>query len=164
MVLSKLGAVELLPKLYQPVWLPRAVHDEVILRGLEQGYPDALVAQMAVQRGELISIDIIDSELPSAIQALPLGAGEKQTIHLALRNHADVVLLDDAEARHAAQALGLRVRGTLGVIVQAVKTQQLKHTEAMFLIQTIQSRDDIWIAEELCRRVLAKLHASNSNQ
>ena len=48
-----------------------------------------------------------------------LDLGEAETIALALELGADLVLLDEKEGRHAAQRLGLRVLGVVGVLLEA---------------------------------------------
>ena len=50
---------------------------------------------------------------------LPLDGGEQEAILLAQELHADLVLLDDREARKAAIRRALRVMGTVGVLEQA---------------------------------------------
>lgn len=164
MALGKLGLLELLTRLYGQVRLPTAVYTEVVVRGSERGYPDALLVQMAVQRGQLVVIEVGHTELALDIAALPLDAGEKQLLHVALREKADLVLLDDLKAREEAQARGLAVKGTLGVIVQAYRAKLLRFDEVRTLVEAIIARDDIWIAEGLCRKVLAKLEAERADK
>lgn len=48
-----------------------------------------------------------------------LDRGEAETIALALELDADLVLLDEKEGRHAAQRLGLRVLGVVGILLGA---------------------------------------------
>ena len=67
------------------------------------------------------------------------------------------MLLDDLQAREEAQARGLTVKGTLGVVVQAYRAGILPFGEVQLIIETIIARDDIWIAAGLCRRVLERL-------
>ena len=106
MALGKLGLLELLPQLYGQVQLPTAVYTEVVVWGRERGYPDALLVQMAIQRGQLAVIEVSDVELPPNVAALPLDAGEKQVLCLALRDKADLVLFDDLKAREEAPGHG----------------------------------------------------------
>lgn len=164
MALGKLGLLELLPRLYEQVRLPTAVHTEVVVRGGERGYPDALLVQLAIQRGQLVVVDVNDAELAPDLSALPLDAGEKQVLHLALRDKADLVLLDDLRAREETQARGLAVKGTLGVIVQAYRVGLLRLSEVKTIVEAMIARDDIWVAEELCRRVLARLEAERTRE
>jgi predicted nucleic acid-binding protein len=48
-----------------------------------------------------------------------LGAGETAVITLAMKTQADLVILDDLPARLVAQAQGLTITGTLGVLLAA---------------------------------------------
>lgn len=48
-----------------------------------------------------------------------IDAGEAAAVALALDRDADLLLIDDAAGRRAAGALGVAVRGTLGVLVTA---------------------------------------------
>ena len=48
-----------------------------------------------------------------------LDRGEAESITLALEQQADLILLDDREARHIAQWLGLKVIGVIGTLLEA---------------------------------------------
>jgi len=61
------------------------------------------------------------------------------------------------KAREEAQVHGLTIKGTLGVIVRAYRTKLVRLDEVQTLVEAIIARDDVWIAEGLCRQVLAKL-------
>ena len=52
---------------------------------------------------------------------LELDKGEKATLQVALANHADLVLMDEKIGRNMAEYLGLKVSGTLGVLLKARK-------------------------------------------
>ncbi len=55
-----------------------------------------------------------------------LGSGETAVIALAVRENADLVILDDLAARNVAVGLGLSVSGTLGILLAAYKRGLLK--------------------------------------
>ncbi len=164
MALAKLGLLDLLARLFGQVRIPSGVFAEVVVRGGEWGSPDAVVVQMAVQRAQLVVAEIRDADLPPGIASAPLDMGEKQVLHLALHDEADLVLLDDLKAREEAQARGMAVRGTLGVVVQAHRSGLLQLGEVEAIVEAMIARDDIWIAEGLCRQVLARLKGSVSSQ
>lgn len=126
--LAKLSLLHLLPRLYAPVLLPSAVYDEVVTRGLALVQPDAYAVQLAVIRGEL-KVVTVDVRMVDDVEGLPLGLGEKQAIHVALTEAVDYVLLDDLVAREEAQRLGLRVKGTLGVLVEASRVELLSRSD-----------------------------------
>jgi predicted nucleic acid-binding protein len=67
-----------------------------------------------------------------------LGDGEREAIALALELRADGILLDDRPARRLAEAGGLHVIGTLGVLLEAKRTSRLQsiRSELDRLLQT----------------------------
>jgi predicted nucleic acid-binding protein len=59
-----------------------------------------------------------------------LGAGEREAIALALDVRADAIVLDDRPARQVAQAAGLNVIGTLGVLLEAKRAGHINTLRA----------------------------------
>ena len=157
MALAKLGLLDLLHRLYGQVRFPTAVFIEVVVRGGERGYSDAFLVQMAIQQRKLWVVEVNNGDLPSDIANLPLDAGEKQALYIVQSDKADLVLFDDEKVREEAKVRGLNVKGTLGVIIQAYRAGLLGWNEVQSIIGAIMRREDIWISEELCRRVLWKL-------
>lgn len=157
MALGKLGLVRLLPQLYGPVLIPSAVYEEVVTCGLELEQADAYAVELAIARQELQVVEMDDTGLSEAVRTLPLGRGEKQAIQLGLREASDWVLLDDLLAREEAQRLGLKVKGTIGIIAEACRKELLTLNEVELIFQAIIAREDIWISEALVHRVLDEL-------
>jgi len=60
-----------------------------------------------------------DAENISLPVQFELDQGEKQTIALALKYHADMVIIDERMGRRMAEYFGLHVTGTLGVLAKA---------------------------------------------
>jgi predicted nucleic acid-binding protein len=65
--------------------------------------------------------------------------------------------VDEEAAREAARERGARVKGTLGLLVEAFHKGLLGLEELEFLFAQIEQWDDIWISAELCQRVLAEV-------
>ena len=159
MALAKLGLLNLLGRLYGKVYMPGAVYDEVVLRGEEGGFSDSLQVKLAIQRKQLIVKEV---KHPRAdVAGLPLHEGEKAVLSLALENKANLVLLDDMLARSEAQTLGFSVKGTLGVIARGYHSEVLSLDEVQIIFNNIIQRNDIWIAEDLCRSVFERLKNSS---
>lgn len=157
--LAKLGLLYLLQRIYGQVYVAKAVYHEVVERGEKGGYSDALQIKLAVQRSELIVVEV--EETRPEVTGLPLHQGEKETIRCALEKKAGLVLLDDMLARSEAESAGLTVKGTLGVIVDAYRHAILSIEEVRIILDNILARNDIWIADELCRRILKRLDRAN---
>lgn len=157
MALGKLNRLDLLAKLYDEVVAPRGVYDEVVVQGLERDHADALTVQTFwEQQGwpiEDVSEDVLSSYRPDRV----LDAGEMEVLSLARTLESCLVLLDDETARAEARRLGLRVKGTLGVLVSAYRQGVLSIDDLDGLLHEISARPDIWISDQLCRDVFDKL-------
>jgi len=81
---------------------------------------------------------------------------------LALANANSLALLDDEIARSEARRLGLRVRGTLGILIEGYRREHLSFAQLELLLLEIAARPDIWISARLCQEVLAQLTVSSS--
>ena len=113
-VLAKIGRFDLLKRLYGEVAIPRAVYDEVTAK------EDAAAQAVASSADWLLVRDAPEPDAASLLRA-KLHAGEVETILLARKGGAELVVIDDNAAKRTARYLGLRVTGTLGVIVAAKK-------------------------------------------
>lgn len=160
MALAKIHGLEALFQLFSSVAIPPAVHDEAIRRGRELGAADAIALEQALAAGHLrLAVPPVRS-LPKGEL---LGAGEEETILVAIEQRAKWALLDDLVARRTAARhfqvarVPTRVKGTLGVIVSATQAGHLALDEAIRLVTRISDRPDIWIRERLCQMVIATL-------
>ena len=113
--LSRVGAIHLLPALFDEVVVPRAGWDEAVERR-----PSAPGISALLQASWLRVVDDPSIELD-----LGLDPGETAAIILAESLRADLLLIDERAGRKVAQARGLTVRGTLGVLVQARQSEVL---------------------------------------
>ncbi len=110
--LYQLGLLHVLPALATQVIVPPAVAEEVAIgRAAGVSLPDLAVLEWVTVRrpvGELALPLVTD-----------LGPGETAVLMLALELPEAVVVLDDALGRRVAETLGLRLTGTLGVLLDA---------------------------------------------
>lgn len=79
-----------------------------------------------------------------------LGVGEREAIALTLEMNADLLLMDELAGRRTATSLGVRVMGTLGVLLRA-KAQQLIPAVAPFIDQLLAT--GFYVDDELAERV-----------
>jgi predicted nucleic acid-binding protein len=161
--LAKVGGLPVLFSLYPEILIPPAVHAEAVIAGEQRREPDATVLAQHCNAGELKVVPP-SGELP--LTPPFLGLGERQAIRLALERDADWLLVDDLDARRFAEetfrsaAVGTRIKGSLGVIVSARLAGHLALPEALRLVEALETRPDVWISRELCRRVATLLAAS----
>ena len=111
--LAGISHLHLLPPLYSRIAAPLAVIAEI--RAGEHLSPGHRFLD------DIPWLECIESPQPPDSLSIVLGRGEAETIALA-RLHADsLLLLDDHQARRAAEALGLSITGTAGILVRAKK-------------------------------------------
>lgn len=151
--LAKLGQLGLLLKLFDEIVIPREVYSEVVTNGLLLGAPDAGSVDYLVRQGHILVRDVtLPIPIPEWAQAID--RGEAQVILLALDQSADWVLIDNEHARKAARAVGLPLRGTIGLLLEALRKRHLSLHEFELLIHTIKSSPSLWISEPLCDKAL----------
>lgn len=110
--LERIGAQELLPRLYGEVHVPEAVWREVF-SGAAAIVPAWLIRHPAPAR-------------PSPLDWTErLDAGEIEAILLAREMPADLLLMDETAGRRAARHLGLRVTGVVGVLIEAKRRGEI---------------------------------------
>jgi predicted nucleic acid-binding protein len=163
--LGKLGQLSLLLTLYDEILIPREVYHEVVMNGLRLGADDAQAVDFLVQQGDIRMVEVVvPSPLPA--WAHPLDAGEIEVIVLGQQHTADWVLIDNEHARRAAHQVGLPLKGTVGLLLEAWRQGHLLMQAFELLIQAIKTRPDLWISHELCDRALeqARQEASQCPQ
>ena len=115
--LAKVGRIELLRLVFGRLHIPLAVYDEVATRGA--GKADAAELQQATE--EWVEKHVVPDEALVRGLLTKLGAGEAEAIALAVEMDADLLLMDDNQARTVAEFIGLNVIGTVGVLVEATR-------------------------------------------
>lgn len=112
-VLANVNKLELLQQLYGRIIVPQAVYDEVTAK------PHSL-SSLTVAQSHWIVVEQISNQAEKKMYQAKLHAGEVEVMILAQENpQADLVILDDNAAKKTAKYLGLKVTGTLGILVKA---------------------------------------------
>lgn len=100
-LLAKIHRLDLLPQLYDEVLIPAAVLEELaVRRGQEVRQVRALLRRRQLQ------VRTVTKRMLKGIPA-EMGAGERESLALALESEADLVILDDRQGRRIAREKGL---------------------------------------------------------
>jgi len=111
-LLSKIDQLHSLGVAGVEVFAPGAVLDEV------RAHPSPdLNLERALRAGQIH--EVVTPAIPQIIQAWDLGAGESSVLAVAHADRQAEAVLDDGGARRCAQALGITVRGSLGIVLLA---------------------------------------------
>jgi predicted nucleic acid-binding protein len=147
--LHELNSLELLAE-FSPVLVPAQVWDEVA-----RHRPQALELEDRLDR---VPVDV--SAVPpflALVQALALDLGEQAALSL-MQQHPDAILLtDDAAARIAANTLGFKVHGTIGILIRAVRRDQRQPHEIVEVLEELPQRSTLYIRPALLQVIIARL-------
>ena len=135
-VVDQLGLLE---KLYDNLLVPQAVYDEVT----QIGRPQSDTLKVFLQN----RVKVVDLRLAK----LGLGLGELEAITLYKELDADVLLIDDNRAKKFATLNGIRVIGSLGVLIKAKEHGYIEDVKPL-LNQIMAS--EIYLSEKLISKVL----------
>jgi len=137
--LSKINQLELLNKCFSNIFVPEAVLNELI------DYPTP----------EFINKSKI-SDHGKAFVTGSLGAlhrGELEAIVLARELKADFIILDDHLARKKAQRMGIKIIGTLGVLLLACKKGFISSHDVKHHINTLTTQHNMFISKTILKTV-----------
>ena len=111
-LIAATGDLSLLPKLYSRVIVPREVCDEVLANGGTMfGATEFASADGLERRTEAVVIGSFLSQL--------LDRGEASVVQLAISEGIETVCIDEHLGRRVARLNGLRVTGSLGILIRA---------------------------------------------
>jgi uncharacterized protein len=144
------GQFHLLRELYATLYVPPEVWNEVTTAPKPFGTNET---RQARDDGWLI---IRTPASLAAIHALPfnLQPGETEALALAVELTGALLLVDDAQGRRAARALGIDYTGTLGVLLRAKAENRLATLTPVLTL--MQQRTTFWLSEEVRHAVLAQ--------
>lgn len=124
-VLAKAGLLEQLLPIHTQIWIPEPVATEISAIN----NPSDPAAHWLATHSSLIHPATPPSPF---LMAWDLGAGESAVISLSEQIPNSMVVLDDLAARRCAQALGLCVTGTIGLVLMAKRARLIPSaTEAL---------------------------------
>lgn len=101
-VLSKIGKLDILRKLYSEIIITPEIANEF---GDELHTWISEISVTDVQKQKILEIEV--------------DRGEASAIALSIEINADLIIVDDFKARKVSKHLGLTITGTLGVLVKA---------------------------------------------
>jgi predicted nucleic acid-binding protein len=111
--LARIGQLDILRQAGAQVVIPTAIYEEVVVKGASKPGADETRQASWIETREVSDRDIV-------VQFRTiLGAGESEVIALAKESDADLIILDDQDARETAIAEGLNVVGLLAFLVLA---------------------------------------------
>ncbi len=141
--LSRIGKLWLLKEIFGRIVIPKAVYEECTFENK--------AGSKEIKSLEWIEVREIKDQNFNKVLRMLLDDGEAEAIVLALETKANLILLDEAEARRIAKNLGLKVAGTIGIQLKAKKMGLIKSLKKN--IEMLRE-NGFWISNDLVYKVL----------
>lgn len=140
---------------FPAIFVPEAVRQEV-----EIHRPQA-IRQSQVPLHFQPAGDFPTAPLRTLVRTLALDQGEQAALALALGRRGSLLLTDDSAARLAARALGIRVHGTIGILVRAIRRRQRSRSEILHVLRTLPEVSTLHIRRSLLDEVIRDVEAAS---
>lgn len=133
--LLKIDRLNLLEKLFGEVLIPQAVFDELTV---DERY--RLEADQIKNRQFITVKSVQNLESANILKrATGLDQGESEAIILTDELHADLLLMDEAKGRTVSSQMGVKIMGTIGVLMAAYEDKELTADEIRTCIEDLQN-------------------------
>ncbi|BDU50054.1 DUF3368 domain-containing protein [Haliovirga abyssi] len=143
--LSLIDSLYILKELYGTVFIPKAVYDEVVIKGKSK------IGSNNLLECEYIKILEIKNKEAEKLFKTNLHSGEVEVMILYDELNADLCILDDLLARKYAKYLNYNITGTIGVLLKAKEVGLVKNIKQL-LFELI--KNGIYIDRKLMKKVL----------
>jgi predicted nucleic acid-binding protein len=151
--LDELGCLELLSD-FSTVWVPDVVRAEI-----ETHRPAALDGKRVPLRFHTAEL-APDAALETLIMTLSLDRGEQSALQLVRGRPTAWLLTDDAAARLAAKTLGVRVHGSIGVLLRSIRRGRRSREEVLELLRSVPSKSTLHIRPSLLEEIIREVEDS----
>lgn len=150
--LSKIGRLDLLRDYFDEVLIPEEVYDEVVRRG------GNLAGAAEVASCNWIKVENVMNRVAVETLSITLDKGEAEAIILAKEKNA-LLIIDDGDGRKTAELLGLKITGTVGILLLASQDGKLDLKRTMDDLKVVGFR----LSNKEYKRILLLKDKHNSN-
>ena len=145
--LAEAGLLALLQQAATSVWVPEPVAREIRAYG-----PDDLTA-IALANHAWLEVKPVDA-IAGELLAWNLGSGEASVIALAQSSPGSMAVIDDLAGRRCAEALGLPLRGTVGLVLAAKQAGRI--VAARPLLEQLRNKG-MYLSDAVLNRALRRV-------
>ncbi len=150
--LLKTGRLDTLEKLFGEVRIPDAVFEELTSN---PRYSDEAAAIRSYPYIDIISVNDTDA-VDQVSREDGLDLGESEAIVLTQEISADLLLMDEARGRDVARSLGLRITGTVGILLLSYERGILNKGEIMDCVERLRDANR-FIGERYLQLLLERI-------
>jgi hypothetical protein len=142
---AAVNEINILKELFKQILIPKAVWEEVVTRG----WPET--SNLIKKADWIVEEPISDLRLSKTLDR-ELDKGEAEAIVLAIEVSADLILLDELEARNIADIQGLNYMGSIGCLALAKRMGIIGEIKP--LLDKMIHKARFWVNKELYNYVI----------
>ena len=148
--LTRLGKIQFLFNLFKVVNIPKAVFDEVVVKGKENNYAEAFIIENFIKEEKIIviNLDVFDTSYYP-----PLGKGEMEALELA-KKKKELLIIDEKKAGNLAQILQIDHQTTIATIFELLLSKNIDFPE--FKSNIKQYAENSWISADVIEEYIEK--------
>jgi predicted nucleic acid-binding protein len=120
-ILAKSDAFSLLSNLFQKIYIPQAVYDELMVK-------DDIVNYRIKKFDTIVVKPVSDLAILERVKMLKIDKGEVEAISLALELNL-MLIIDERKGRKIALNQGLKIVGVLGILIENYRQKHLTFDE-----------------------------------
>jgi|SRR5690606_6288377 len=139
----KINKLLILKELYQKIIIPKEVFNEIEAGKEKEYYTD-------LSKIDWIQIEKIENK-KSLSYFLDLDKGEAEAIVLAVEQEADLIILDENLGRFYAKHAGLKVTGTIGILLKAKQMNLIPEIKP--LLFELKAKE-VWLSDKFIEEIL----------
>jgi len=153
--IAKAGRLDILFSLYKDILITKEVYREVVEEGLILQQEDALVIKEHI--GKRIHVKNASSSSRHLIEKYSIHKGEADSIQLALETNA-LLLINERDGRNAAKSEGIKVKGSIGILFEALKEGKIDNEEALSILSRFRDEPHaFWIDPDIIKAAMEKI-------
>ncbi len=145
--LSRIRKLDLLREYFTEIIIPEAVYQEVVVAGGD------LYGAKEIKELDWVKVKKVKNDLAAKALETIVDKGEAEAITLAAELESRLLLIDDAEGRKTAQGIGLRITGTVGVLLMAARDGKIELKGALDQLLSVGFR----LSEKEYQRIIGLL-------
>lgn len=131
--LMKIDRLELLKELFEKVYIPEAVYQELTRNTLFRNE-----AQEIKSCGYIQVMNVDDKKAVGILRrATGLDAGESEAIVLIEEQQGNLLLMDEMKGRTVAKQMGIKIMGTIGILMIALEKHKIAYTEIVDAVEVL---------------------------
>ncbi len=93
----------------------------------------------------------------SLMKSMALDYGEQAALAL-MQNHSDAIFLtDDAAARLTAVTLGYRVHGSIGILIRAIRRNQMSKDDVLTILKELPRKSTLYVRSSLLENIIDQI-------